>query len=820
MSSARPEPRILVLGSVTWETALTPTPKSDPVAGGSPGTSTVVTPTPGLDKFVRYTEWVGAPTVRRLICNALVEVDSKLVDEAYRSACRRQLAAIARRISVNDPDDAPSRTRARFRAECGEVTAVFERFPQRSVVEGKPGKPVILRVRRTYYVPEAAVGSMMEQHVQQCFLRWEKLNQGDASKKPQIIVIYDRDPRVRSILRRVRGSSTPPNRATRVLVVAMMEDVDESLASAVRSHFQADPANTIILLTVDALRRRGLNIIEYGSIEQTVRDTVRYLQHSPLKNIMESCGHLLLVFEETGVIYVRRDDTRWRGSIHFCPNFDRVAQMDRQRYGHAPGRAEIALAAVVKQVDAEIEAGTRLASNLEPAIRLAVSGYNLHFSEGFKDDPFRALEAALDQDRRRKLKVLVEDPDIKNRQREFFIASLEFPIDENVKTWSRLSNLIPRTMPAEDRRIKLHRIVTHGVDQAFRRQPDPPSGGSWFPMAPIGCPYVEIGKIKTVDLTEISGFVDLAKLIRKYLWDVGWTTPLSIAVFGPPGSGKNFAVKQLLKAVRPAAKEEPELTYNLAQFDSVALLTEAFHQVQDRALASAEVPLVIFDEFDCKFGTEALGWLKYFLSPMQDGLFRGGSSDYRIGRAIFLFAGGTSREWDEFRGHVNDKSTENAKLPDFISRLHGHLDIVDINPPAKKRENRDQETLRLVRRAMLLRSVLLADAKPIVFERPHAEDVVAVHERVIDAFLNAGRYTHGVRSMQTVIRMSRWIRGELLPASLPSPKQLAMHITKFEGGSDVMDRLQETEQRTGLNRSKSRLGRRRSTRHAQGKPRT
>ena len=94
---------------------------------------------------------------------------------------------------------------------------------------------------------------------------------------------------------------------------------------------------------------------------------------------------------------------------------------------------------------------------------------------------------------------------------------------------------------------------------------------------------------------------------------------------------------------------------------------------------SGKIPLVFWDEFDTSLEETPLGWLRYFLAPMQDGKFQEGQINHPIGRAIFVFAGGTSSSMAEF-----DKGTEenfkSAKGPDFVSRLKGYINVLGPNP--------------------------------------------------------------------------------------------------------------------------------------------
>jgi hypothetical protein len=408
--------------------------------------------------------------------------------------------------------------------------------------------------------------------------------------------------------------------------------------------------------------------------------------------------------------------------------------------------------------------------------------------EWAKDSPFKDYVDILSAGRRAKL---IEG--FKEGKDEYLLASVSFSIKKGTPPdWSRLDQI------KEDEFVpKLIDVVKYGIQKPFRGESNSIWKPNFKPLNSIEIPYAEYGKLTLVDPLEIQRFSSLAKLIDKYIWTETWATPLSIAVFGSPGTGKSFSVKQIIQRVSPDRKTEP-LIFNLAQFSSVEHLTEAFHKVQDVALAAHEVPLVVFDEFDAYFSESPLGWLKYFLAPMQDGVFRGKDADYRVGRAIFLFAGGTSEKFDDFKAllkkrvgsqyaMVDPKSGESddnpsdfakkVKLPDFISRLRGHLDVVGINP-TKGVELDDTEGNRmlLLRRAILLRSALDQHAGEIFRKIDPKLKFANINEDLIMAFLYAKKYEHGSRSMEAIVQMSRFIDGYFVPTSLPTEELLKTHV--------------------------------------------
>jgi hypothetical protein len=89
----------------------------------------------------------------------------------------------------------------------------------------------------------------------------------------------------------------------------------------------------------------------------------------------------------------------------------------------------------------------------------------------------------------------------------------------------------------------------------------------------------------------------------------------------------------------PDSKDPIEV--NLSQFLSQAELLATFHNIRDMALAG-KTPVVMFDEFDSVFEQAELGWLKYFLAPMQDGYFLENGQQHTLKNAIFIFIGRTS----------------------------------------------------------------------------------------------------------------------------------------------------------------------------------
>ena len=280
-------------------------------------------------------------------------------------------------------------------------------------------------------------------------------------------------------------------------------------------------------------------------------------------------------------------------------------------------------------------------------------------------------------------------------------------------------------------------------------------------------PSAKFANLTTVDRKEIERFRAIRNLMEEYLKMQRPPRPLSVAVFGRPGSGKSFGVTQVAKCI--GGKLIQKIEFNMSQLSSKEELSEAFHKVRDIVL-SGKVPLVFFDEFDSSAGGVPLGWLKSFLAPMQDGEFTQNGQVHPIGKCIFIFAGGVYSSFEEFCGE--QKNTE-AKVRDFISRIKGYVDIQGPNPA----DDIEQDSAYILRRAVLLRSMIERKIKNV----KNSDGTVNVDPDIIKAMLRIPEYHHGARSIESLIDMSAvfgkayWDKSDLPPAD-----QLKIHVDEVQ----------------------------------------
>ncbi|PWY95032.1 hypothetical protein BO94DRAFT_216503 [Aspergillus sclerotioniger CBS 115572] len=322
---------------------------------------------------------------------------------------------------------------------------------------------------------------------------------------------------------------------------------------------------------------------------------------------------------------------------------------------------------------------------------------------------------------------------------------------------SDFSILTHRYQTTEARLAKAKLIVTEGPEVALS-----------------DVPTAEFGKLLTVDREEMEKFRAIANLVSEYM-EKQQTKPLSIGVFGRPGSGKSFGVEEVINAVaQHQGKGVQKLKFNLSQFIEYSDLLAAFQKVRDQTFSN-KMPVVMFDEFDCSFAGKPLGWLQYFLAPMQDGQYLQHGDLRPLGSAIFIFVGGTSSTYDDFCATLGDREAVAAKKPDFASRLRGSVDIW--GPDMLSSRNSGDKTYS-IRRAIILRSLL---EKHKLLTKTATGYKFKVTDSVLNALLCVSRFSHGTRSLEGIIQASQIIRGEeFTAAALPSDDRLGLQVNTTE----------------------------------------
>jgi hypothetical protein len=486
---------------------------------------------------------------------------------------------------------------------------------------------------------------------------------------------------------------------------------------------------TIAVLDVDDLRSEGAAISRQLSWERTAGDVIHALTHDPHFNRLRELAHLVVRFDLEAALHLSGVGTEATSvELTYLPG-----GIEGSTRADVPGDMLGFTSVFVAQLVAALarKDKTSLSEQLRAGIKAGLTEARRLSLEGFGLASGAVAELPS--------WIRADVPASKE------LTSVNVAPLAGRNPGSRLLDYV-RTEPLDKLAAD---IVTVGIRGTI-------------PAAPVA----KFGGLETLDRTEIETFRSVRNLIGEYLAQASPERPLSLAVFGPPGSGKSFGVAQVAKSLGDVEK----LEFNVSQFEGVDQLTTAFHGVRD-AVVRGRVPLVFFDEFDAAApGGQALGWLKHFLAPMQDGKFSDGDSVHLIGRAIFVFAGGTSHMFSEF-ARLAEKDFREAKGPDFVSRLRGYVDVRGTD----RREPGD--AIHIIRRAVLLRSLLQRKA-PAIFDPTGCARLDAGVRR---AFLRCRSFRHGARSMEAILDMSLLTGREVFErACLPSEQQLDLQVDACE----------------------------------------
>lgn len=544
----------------------------------------------------------------------------------------------------------------------------------------------------------------------------------------------------------------------------------------------------VVIMGVDDLRAEGIDISRRLSWERTASDLLSAIGEGEILGKLTGVRALIIRLGSDGCVVL----TAKARHLVFDPQ-GAEDDFDHKLNGTMPGSTSAFVAAVA----ARLALGE---TQLTDIIRHGLAASRSLLTTGFVEkEPLDAANADADaSSRKSSSRGLLHCPDYprdvftdKQKQADVFRVKT-LPMD---RTASDFNILTERLQEAEALPEKIVRIGASALAEI---------------------PTAQYGGLLLVDRREVEGYRSIENLLREYIkmCGLGQQKPLSIGVFGPPGSGKSFGIKELAKHVN--AKRIKTQTFNLTQMQKPSDLVGAFHLARDEMLRG-HLPLLIFDEFDCSFDGR-WGWLKHFLAPMQDATFKDKELVHPLGSAIFVFAGGTADNYGEFNlrsAKLKNSETRNsgespvhasaekeaddsreteaklsefkaAKGPDFVSRLRGYVDVQGIS-------GIEGDSACVVRRAVLLRSLLERDERTANLFRTIGKDKeLQIDTPVLRAFLNVNSYHHGARSLEAILGMSRLTGADrFAAASLPSNEQLMLHVDM-----SFVDTLKNASERT------------------------
>ncbi|MDA4844745.1 hypothetical protein [Hoeflea poritis] len=497
------------------------------------------------------------------------------------------------------------------------------------------------------------------------------------------------------------------------------------------------PANAVLILGAQDLREYGIELNHCLSWDAVVDDIDSAINGNPgIQSILDTGCQLVVQFDVEGAICIGSYKTGVRRTLIFDPTLHEGA-VEQRNEGTLIGKMNCFLAHMTSALIAEKVSGHEQVANaclnaLRGARSYAEKTMTLKMAGKSKDATAGELKG----------------PKLERQPKKGNYRSI---VLEPLLKESR----------CYDKRALIHQMTAElGIPQLAKRVVL--EGKKILDRYPVG----RFGDLIVVDRSEVEAYRAISRLISQYLDNAKDTKPLSIAVFGAPGSGKSFGVKQLVDK-----HEVPIREFNLSEAQQ-SDLPGYFHEIRDYNLAG-ETPLCFFDEFD----SQGKSLVASFLAPMQDGKFRQGARVHPIGRGIFVFAGGTSRNYAEFYSpskHDRDNdagssltsgpSDEDLKIPDFSSRLRGYIDIGTLDAAGD---------LYPLRRAILLRT-FIEELMPGIIG-PDGEAAIA--DNLLHAFLTCEEYVHSARSIEQIVRMSskgKWtVRFSV--SDLPEPNQLRLH---------------------------------------------
>jgi hypothetical protein len=295
--------------------------------------------------------------------------------------------------------------------------------------------------------------------------------------------------------------------------------------------YRENSKKLIVVMTVNDLRLSDVQISRELSWECTAQDLAWEITYNPSVNSLARCAHVVVSFNAAGAVLYSRDGGGGQASwkLLFDPNVIE-GEWEQQHEGRMIGYTSCLTAGIARQLMLKPEAPDLVQGVCSGLVALRT----LH-QEGYGQRGLPAHEVQLEFPVAAVVSTLAEE------ERPF--KQVDIPSRTDGKRWTILDDLFQGGLGEPARKI-----VLHGVERVLDR-------------VPIG----SFGKLVTVDRQEIESFRSIRALISEYMAQGRPPRPLSVAAFGPPGSGKSFGIKQLAEALRPGEIEVREFRTDMSR---------------------------------------------------------------------------------------------------------------------------------------------------------------------------------------------------------------------------------------------------------------
>ena len=307
----------------------------------------------------------------------------------------------------------------------------------------------------------------------------------------------------------------------------------------------------IVVTTVNDLRRTEVQISSGLSWERTAQDIAWELVHNPQVNGLARCAAAIVSFDTAGAVILHRDPGAGENGNHSIALqhhliFDPKVVEGMWQASHPGGMigyTTCLIAGIARQIAIDPEQPdllTGIKSGLEAQRDLHLFGYE-NLATGDKPElsfPFERITKVLSRTETPFTVAEIQDP-------VRFLHSME---DETEKApaggyWTILQDRYRDNLDQIS-----EQIVLQGPQETIKE-------------VPLGI----FGALLTVDRQEIESFRSIHSLVGEYLNQESPKRPLSIAVFGAPGSGKSFGITQIAKSLAPG--KISVLEFNISQFE-------------------------------------------------------------------------------------------------------------------------------------------------------------------------------------------------------------------------------------------------------------